>query len=196
VSALGHAPLEPAVRTRLESLFALVRTWGARIDLTAAMGTRELVELYLADALIIASNSAPHGAWVDVGSGGGAPGLVLATLLPGATFTLVEPREKRVAFLRNAVGSLPLPNVTVLRDRSDVLPARSFDIAVSKATLPPPEWLAEGGRLARHRVWVLLARGTEPACAGWSLEHAQDYALPVSSAPRRALVYAPTASGD
>jgi 16S rRNA (guanine527-N7)-methyltransferase len=102
---------------------------------------------------------APGGRWVDVGSGIGAPGLPLALLAPGVDVTLVEPRAKRVSFLRTAIGTLGLDNVRVERSRSDVLAARSFDVAISRATMPPPDWLAEGARLSRQRVWVLLARG-------------------------------------
>src|SRR5437762_12442060 len=77
----------------------LVR-WNRRMDLTAARGAEELVDLVVADAAVLAGASTDGGTWIDVGSGAGAPGLVLATMLPGARITLVAPRERRGGSLR------------------------------------------------------------------------------------------------
>src|SRR5690606_15156917 len=89
----------------------LVAVWNQRIDLTAALSTAELVDLLVADAALIAQASAPSEGgeperWLDVGSGAGAPGLALALLRPESSMTLVEPRAKRVAFLRTALATL------------------------------------------------------------------------------------------
>lgn len=164
--------------------------WNAKTDLTAARTPEELVDVTLADAAIIASASsdAPR-SWVDVGSGAGAPGLVLALLLPSIRITLVEPRDRRVAFLRSTVGTLGLSRVTVTRGRSDALPPHGWDTALSRATLSPPEWLREGARLARSAVWVLLARGEPPALAGLHVDADIRYEWPLTSAPRRAVRY-------
>lgn len=163
--------------------------WNRKIDLTAARTPDELVDLSVADAWIVASSSPEAGVWIDVGSGAGAPGLVIAMLLPDVTITLVEPRGKRVAFLRSMVGKLHLSNVKVERNTSDRLPPGSCDSAVSRATLPPPEWLREGKRLTRKWVWLLLAGDSPPASPGLALERDVPYALPLTGAPRRAARY-------
>jgi len=153
----------------------------------------ELVDLLFADAAaIVASGLVIAGErWVDVGSGIGAPGLSLALLRPGLELTLVEPRAKRVAFLRTTLAVLePLP-VRVERARSDALPAQSFDVAVSRATLPPREWLAEGARLARRGVWVLLAEAAPPEQADWQVEQDLKFEWPLSGKKRRAVLYSP-----
>lgn len=164
-------------------------TWNRRTDLTAARSAEELVDLTLADAAVIAQASTDGGEWTDVGSGAGAPGLVLSLLLPGARVLLVEPRERRVAFLRSVIGRLRLDGARVHRGRSDTLGVASCDTAVSRATLPPAEWLAEGSRLARTAVWVLLAREQSPELSGWEPDVERQYAWPLTHVPRRAVRY-------
>lgn len=177
-----------AAWSRLRQLLDLVVRWNERVDLTAARTTEELVDLYLADALVLlaAQRGDEAGTWLDVGSGAGAPGLVLQVLRPELDLTLVEPRAKRIAFLRTAIGSLEL-GAKLVGQRSEVLLPQSSDVAVSRATFPPEIWLAEGARLARRSVWVLLARGAAPEQPGWELVQEVEYAWPLTGAPRRAL---------
>lgn len=193
----GHAPRELAL-AKLATLLDLVASWNARVDLTAARDARELVDLYLADAVVFAARGARVATggeqWVDVGSGGGAPGLVLGVLRNDLALTLVEPRQKRVAFLRTALGTLGLSGISVVADRSDALAAGSADVAISRATLAPPEWAREGARLARARVWVLLARGELVEPPGWSVRQRVDYLWPLTRAPRQAVELAPGAA--
>ena len=60
-----------------------------------------------------------HGRVGDVGSGAGLPGLVLAIARPDVDFTLIEPMERRTAWLNDQVAELVLANVTVVRDRAE-----------------------------------------------------------------------------
>jgi 16S rRNA (guanine527-N7)-methyltransferase len=181
---------------RLRRLLDLVATWNARVDLTAARDAREIVDLYLADALVLAGHGAARGQapaqdWLDVGSGAGAPGLVLQVLRPELPLTLVEPRAKRIAFLRTAAGSLDLGRLPrILGCRSDAVPAGSCDVALSRATFSPEVWLAEGARLARGFVWVLLARGSPPSLSGFRLCDHVEYTWPLTGVARHALCFA------
>jgi len=183
-----NAPL-PWSETAARYLDEVVE-WNRRTDLTAARTAEELVDLTIGDANVIAAASTDEGSWVDVGSGAGAPGLVLAMMLPGVRMTLVEPRDRRVAFLRSAIGKFGLSNTIVERGRSDRLPARTWDTAVSRATLPPPDWLREGARLAKSRVWVLLAREEAPESEGAEIDADLRYELGLTRVPRRAVRYA------
>jgi 16S rRNA (guanine527-N7)-methyltransferase len=180
---------------RLRRLLDLVVVWNARVDLTAARDARQLVDLYLADALVLATRAAapgrpPEQAWLDVGSGAGAPGLVLQVLQPQLALTLVEPRAKRVSFLRTAAGSLDLSRLPpILGCRSDAVPPNCSDVAVSRATFSPEVWLPEGARLARGFVWVLLARGSAPKLAGFRVCDQIEYAWPLTGVARHALCF-------
>lgn len=95
-----------------------------------------------------------HGSSADIGSGAGLPGVVLAIARPDVQFTLVEPMERRVAWLTEQVAELGLTNVTVLRARAEEVPPAQFDVVTARAvsalrTLLP--WTAplvrDGGEL-------------------------------------------------
>ncbi|MCC6215921.1 MAG: class I SAM-dependent methyltransferase [Polyangiaceae bacterium] len=182
----------PAAAEGIRAFLHLLSEWAPRVDLTAARDPRELVDLFVADAALLAeaARDASGERWVDVGTGAGAPGIVLALLAPALRVTLVEPRAKRAAFLRTVIGRLGLDRVSLVPARSEVVSPRSFDVAVSRATLPPPEWLREGARLA-PAVWVLLARGDAPALAGWRVAVEHEYVWPLTGVARRALRYVP-----
>jgi 16S rRNA (guanine527-N7)-methyltransferase len=87
---------------------------------------------------------------VDVGSGGGAPGIPLAAALPERRVTLLEANGRKCAFLREAAREFP--NVTVVQGRAEEQETDRFGVAVAKALAPPPvaaEWclplVAPGG---------------------------------------------------
>ena len=82
-----------------------------------------------------------HGPVVDVGSGGGAPGIPLAVALPGREVTLLEANGRKCAFLREVTRQLP--NVTVVHGRAEEQETDRFGVAVAKALAAPPvaaEW--------------------------------------------------------
>ncbi len=183
----------PALCQYLDLLVA----WNSRLDLTAARSADELVDLTLADALVIAAPPfGDSGRAVDVGSGAGAPALPLALMCPQVDFTLVEPKSKRVAFLRTALGALKLDNAQVVRARSLDLPARGHQTALSRATLPPALWLAEAARLATRQIYVLVARAERPEVAGWQIASESVYRWPLTGVERRVLRYAPNRAAD
>jgi 16S rRNA (guanine527-N7)-methyltransferase len=168
----------------------LVSAWNKRIDLTAAKIEDDLVDLMLADALMLAARIAEGARVVDVGTGAGAPGLPLAIARPDLSVTLVEPLQKRVALLRTAVGSLASTRPAVVRARGEELAARGerFDVAVSRATLAPAVWLDLGAKLAPEgAVWVLLAREAPSVKEGWNIAEDVSYRWPLTGKERRAV---------
>lgn len=152
--------------------FDLLAQWNARVDLTAAKTPAAMVELMLDDARALAGVVGRGARVVDIGTGAGAPGLVLSILRPDLSMTLVEPLQKRVSFLRTVIGSLGRTDVKVVQGKGEDLAPGDFDEAMSRATLAPREWLALGARLARPggRVWVLVAQADAPAAEGATLE--------------------------
>jgi len=203
LSAFGREIDDEAGRLLVEravTFAELVAKWNERIDLTAARDPDELIDLLLADAAAILRDrtkppeQSPAGQkarehWVDVGSGVGAPGVALALLDPELEVTLVEPRAKRVAFLRTLLHGIDRLDVTVARSRSETLSDQSCDVAVSRATLPPAEWLLEGGRIARCGVWVLLAREAPPSRDGFEIVKSVEYRWPLTGKARRAVCF-------
>ncbi len=94
-----------------------------------------------------------------------------------------------MAFLRALAGTLRTTALQVVRSRSQNLPPLGCDVAVSRATFEPAEWLLEGARLAKSEVWLLVTRSQAPHCPGWVVEQEVCYQWPLGGAPRRALKY-------
>lgn len=178
--------LPDASRQQLVTWLDLVVAWSERVDLTAARDAETLADLLLSDATLLATTQLA-GSAIDVGSGVGAPAIPLAILSPALTLTLVEPRERRAAFLRTSCGTLDRPDIRLLRKRSMEVEAEVADVAISRATLPPPLWLREGARLARHAVWVLLGQDEPPTLPSWHADLDLSYEWPLTGGRRRAV---------
>jgi 16S rRNA (guanine527-N7)-methyltransferase len=180
------AKTKSAVATWLDR----IAEWNARIDLTAARSSDELVDLALADVLVIAPQLVSGARIVDVGAGAGAPGLGIALLRPDVSVTLAEPLQKRVAFLRTVVGTLACSNVEVVRTKAEDLPG-GFDAAVSRATFAPDRWLDLAAAIAAPRgsIWVLLAREFPPLRSDWRPAWGRVYKWPLTGADRSAFCY-------
>jgi len=184
------ATIKAEVRDGLLAWLERLEEWNARIDLTAARSREELVDLMLADAFLLAPHLTASSRVVDVGSGAGAPGLPLALLRDDLRVTLVEPSSKRVSFLRTVLGGLARPDVVIERARAEQLAGRAWDVALSRATMRPPEWLALGARLAPGgTVWVLLASDAPPSHPGARLVEDLAYKWPLTGVSRRAAAY-------
>lgn len=177
-----------AARQQMVTWLDLVVAWSERVDLTAARDADTLADLLLADAAVLASTQLT-GSVIDVGSGVGAPAIPLAILQPSLALTLVEPRERRAAFLRTSFGTLTRPDMVLLRTRSMEVKAHAAEVAISRATLPPPLWLREGARLAQRAVWVLLGQDEPPSLAGWQPQTDLSYDWPLTGGRRRAVLY-------
>lgn len=187
--ALGKVHDIDAWTARVARWLDLVVDWNRRIDLTAARGPEELVDLAVADALVLAGNVEAGSSIVDVGSGFGGPGLGLALTRPDLSVALVEPKRKRAAFLRTAVGAAQAANATVHCARVEQLVLTRWDAAVARATFSPERWLQIGSSLAPS-VWVLLADGAVPASSA-DFEQDRDvvYRWPLTGVLRRVVVY-------
>jgi 16S rRNA (guanine527-N7)-methyltransferase len=194
-ASCGRTLVVPEVaREQLATWFDLVVAWSERVDLTAARDADTLVDLLLSDAALLASTE-PQGSVIDVGSGVGAPAIPLTILCPKLSVTLVEPRERRAAFLRTSCGVLSRPDITLLRSRSMEVGAKTADVAISRATLPPPQWLREGARLAKQAVWILLGQDEPPTLEPWRPDLDISYDWPLTGGRRRAVRYVAAPGG-
>lgn len=123
--------------------FGELKKWNRRINLIARdTKDEQIIENHFIDSLtlypMLAQESNAN--LLDVGTGAGFPGLVLAAVLPGASFTLLEPRLKRVSFLRHIVRTLQLTNVKIVADRIEAFApkhADSFSLVTSRAVASP-----------------------------------------------------------
>jgi 16S rRNA (guanine527-N7)-methyltransferase len=135
---------------RLGRLLGLLLEWNQRINLTAVRSEEEAIDRHLLDSLAPAPLLEGVQSLVDVGSGPGLPGLVLAVARPELRVTSVESIQKKCAFQTAARIALGLPvEVVCARDEALVRAGRTFDAAISRATWDPPEWVVRAKPLVR-----------------------------------------------
>ena len=147
--------LSDAQLGKLLDYVALLSKWNAVYNLTAIRDPRQMLIQHILDSLSIVPHLATRGASsvLDVGSGGGLPGIVLAIVLPEWTVTVNDIVHKKTAFQAQAKAELGLANLSVVTGRVETLqpgaevPAK-FDAIVSRAFAE----LAEFVTLARHLV--------------------------------------------
>lgn len=126
VDALARGAADVGHPLDVRSAAALVRfldglsEWNARIRLTGERSPAALVR-HMLDSLAVVSAlpQAPGRLVIDVGSGGGFPGIVLAIARPDLDFVLLDARRRAVSFLRETARNLPLPNVRALHRRAE-----------------------------------------------------------------------------
>ncbi len=157
-------------QTRLLAYLELLTKWNRVYNLTAIRDPYQMLVQHLLDSLAILphlSQGTPSNL-LDVGSGGGLPGVVLAIAQPAWKVTLNDIVHKKTAFLQQAKVTLALPNVAVVTGRVESLQPgveveQPFDIILSRAFAK----LADFVSLARHllapggSIWAM--KGAQPA---------------------------------
>jgi 16S rRNA (guanine527-N7)-methyltransferase len=161
--------LAKSQRQKLIDYVALLGKWNAVYNLTAIRDPRQMVIQHILDSLAIIpaiSRRGPSTA-LDVGSGGGLPGIVMAIALPDWQITLNDIVHKKTAFQSQAKLQLNLPNLSVVTGRVEhlqpgvELPGK-FDVIVSRAFAELSDFVT----LARHlvadngRIWAM--KGVRP----------------------------------
>lgn len=130
----------------------LLLAWNRKVNLTAITDPREAIEGHLVDALGAAGATRELDSVIDIGTGGGVPGIPLAILHPEQQWRLVETVHKKVGFLKAVVAQLGLSNVRACQVRAMGHPDREgleFSAgAISRAFCAPDAWFD----LARHYV--------------------------------------------
>ena len=161
-------PMEPAVADRLLAYLALLRRWNKVYNLSAVRDPAEMLTHHVLDCLAVVPPLQRHAKGrplriLDVGSGGGLPGVVLAIMQPEWSVTCVDAVAKKASFVRQVAGDLALPNLRSVHARVEDMPASAqFDLIVSRAFASLADfttWSRE--RLAPGGVWLAM-KGRAP----------------------------------
>ena len=122
-----------ATQQRLLDYLALIQKWNKVHNLTAVRDLEAMVTLHLLDSLSVL----PHiktGRLLDVGSGAGLPGIVLALARPDLSVTTLDSVGKKASFMRQAKAELGIANLEVVSGRvEEFKPAYKFDMIISRA---------------------------------------------------------------
>lgn len=149
--------------SQLLAYMALLNKWNKAYNLTAVRNPDEMVSRHLLDSLSILPFVEP-GNWLDVGSGGGMPGLILAIMQPQSHFTLLDSNGKKTRFLTQAKIELKLDNLTVVNTRVEAFgPEQPFDGIVSRAFSALNDFVQLTRHLAKPATRWLAMKGQYPA---------------------------------
>jgi len=155
----------PSDRFPLAQRYAeLLATAGVERGLIGPREAPRLWERHLLNCLAL-SSAVPEGASVvDLGSGAGLPGLVLAIARPDLDVTLVEPLLRRSTFLEEVVGELGLTTASVLRERAEALHGgRRYDVVTARALAPLDRLLGWAMPLVSPQGSLLAMKGSSAA---------------------------------
>ena len=166
IATLGLAALVGAdAQARLLAYLALLDKWNRTHNLTAIREPERMITHHLLDSLAVLPHlpSRPGLRLIDIGSGGGLPGIPLAIVRPDWRLTLLDSNFKKATFLRQAAIELPLPNVEVVAERVEEC-ARSaeFDIAISRAFSDLAVFAGAGGMLLAPGGRLVAMKGVYP----------------------------------
>lgn len=177
IAALG-LPVDASQVDALLHYQALLERWGRVYNLTALREPSQVLVQHLLDSVSLVAPLRRHmtlrpddvGAGtegsalrlLDVGSGAGLPGVVVAVLCPDWQVTCVDAVSKKASFIRQAAAELALKNLSALHGRVEVLAAEPFDVVVSRAFASLADFVAlTRDRLAANGVWVAM-KGRRP----------------------------------
>lgn len=195
-----RAPLTDAQLHSLLALLAQLVKWNRTYNLTALRSTEQMLVHHLFDSLAVI---APLREWIaesriasprilDVGSGGGLPGIVLAIAMPECSVLCVDAVEKKISFIRQMAGVLKLGNLSAQHTRVESLATPPFDVVISRAFAS----LSDFARLAGHHVAprgaLVAMKGKHPgdeidallAQGHWTVSRTQQLTVPELQAER------------
>lgn len=156
--------IEPVAMARLASLVEALADENARQNLVARASMEHVWQRHVADSaqlLRVSRETVPDGSWLDLGSGAGFPGLVIAALQPARPVTLVDSRRLRTEWLARVATALGLANVEVILSRVEDLPERHWHVISARAFAPLEKLITIAARFSTPETLWLLPKGVK-----------------------------------
>jgi 16S rRNA (guanine527-N7)-methyltransferase len=165
-AALALTPVSRETEARLHRYVALLLEWQSKTNLVAPSTIPNLWTRHISDSLQLLTLAPTANVWIDLGSGGGFPGVVLACALaetPGATVHLVERVAKKAAFLREAIRVTGSPGAVHLADIGDTVDrfAGVVDCVTARAVAPLRQLVGFAEPLVKRGAKALFLKGQD-----------------------------------
>ena len=183
--------LNETQQTQLLDYLALLSKWNTVYNLTAVRDPAQMVTQHLLDSLAAVPSFASAQHVLDVGAGGGLPGMVLAVARPDMKVSLIDTVHKKTAFLTQAKAELGLHNVTVHTARVEQLQVpHKFDVITSRAFAELVDFVTWSAHLLQHGGHFIAMKGVLPKeeiahlPSGWKVTKVQPLSIPGINAER------------
>ena len=185
-------PAPPGAIDQLCGYLEALSDWNRAYNLTAVRDIDQMVVRHVLDSAAVAPLVTGETV-LDVGSGAGLPGLVLAVLQPQRQFTLLDSNGKKVRFIRHALRTLALTNAQAVQARLEQYTGGPFDTVIARAFAEPEVLLAGVRTLCRPGGRVLAMQGRRPdngpSADGFESESCVALDVPGLDAERHVLIY-------
>lgn len=190
----------PDQRDALLNYLDQLQRWNRTYNLTALRDPEQMLVQHLFDSLavvpplveILYKKTVDNISLVDVGSGAGLPGTVMAIMQPDWSVHCVDAVEKKMAFVRQVSGALRLPNLHAVHQRVETLAPYHADIVVSRAFASLVDFASLAGRHVAKDGYLLAMKGREPVeeidvlhrQTDWRVSRIQSLSVPELNAQR------------
>jgi len=183
--------LSDAQHDKLLDYLALLLKWNAVYNLTSVRDPRQMVTQHLLDAMAALPAFTGAQRVLDVGSGGGLPGVVLALWAPLMQVHMIDTVHKKTAFLTQVKAELGLTNVSVHTGRVEQLEVKQkFDVITSRAFAELADFVNWSGHLLEEGGQMIALKGQTPTeeiarlPAGWQMQKLEPLSVPGMDAQR------------
>lgn len=195
-----HMEISGQQRDALLNYLDQLQRWNRTYNLTAVRDPEQMLVQHVFDSLavmpplldVLDKNTVDSTTIVDVGSGAGLPGVVLAIMQPSWSVQCVDAVEKKMAFVRQVSGALRLPNLQAVHQRVEALAPYHADIVVSRAFASLLDFVNLAGRHVAKNGYLLAMKGREPSeeidalqsQSEWRVSRIQPLSVPELNAQR------------
>ncbi|NYT75880.1 16S rRNA (guanine(527)-N(7))-methyltransferase RsmG [Alcaligenaceae bacterium] len=198
-AAMGLEINETQADAMVAYINQLVR-WNRTYNLTALRDTEQMLVQHVFDSLsvltpisnILYKNTVSNFTIVDVGSGAGLPGVILALMRPECRVYCIDAVEKKMAFVRQVSGVLKLPNLHAVHQRVEAIQPYDADIVISRAFASLVDFATLAGRHVAVNGHLLAMKGRSPdeeidtlhQQTDWQVDHIEPLQVPELNAQR------------
>jgi 16S rRNA (guanine527-N7)-methyltransferase len=141
----------------------MLRERNEHVNLTSIVSPEGILTLHMLDSLSVASHLGDARDIIDLGTGGGFPGVPLAVAFPTRNFTLIDGTQKKIRFVSESIEGLDIRNAVAIAARAENLPKSvHYDVVVARAVSTLAELVHNAGRLLAPHGRLLAMKGRLP----------------------------------
>ena len=155
--------LDESQRDLLWRYAQLLRERNEHVNLTSIVSPEGILTLHMLDSLSIANDLGAARRLIDVGTGGGFPGIPLAVACPERQFVLIDGTQKKIRFVAESIAALDIRNASAVAARAESYTgAKNFDVAIARAVGPLAELVRDCAKLLAPGGRILAMKGKLP----------------------------------